>query len=35
LTIGAPGTQMRLVTHRDVSSKDLDRALDAFRSVLG
>ena len=35
LTLGFPGTGMRLVTHRDVSSKDLDRAVEAFRKVLG
>ncbi len=34
LTIGFPGAAMRLVTHRDVSSSDLDRALDALRRVL-
>ncbi len=34
LTIGFPGAAMRLVTHRDVSSADLDRALDALRRVL-
>lgn len=35
LTLGFPGHSMRLVTHRDVSASDLDRALDAFRKVLG
>ena len=34
LTLGFPGTGMRLVTHRDVSSEDLDRAIAAFRKVL-
>lgn len=34
LTLGFPGTVMRLVTHRDVSSQDLDSALGAFRRVL-
>lgn len=34
LTLGFPGTAMRLVTHRDVSSQDLDTALAALRRVL-
>jgi threonine aldolase len=34
LTLGFPGHSMRLVTHRDVSSDDLDRALAALRKVL-
>ena len=34
LTLGAPGTSMRLVTHRDVDSNGLDRAIEAFRKVL-
>ena len=34
LTLGFPGHSMRLVTHRDVSDQDLDRALEALRKVL-
>jgi threonine aldolase len=34
LTLGFPGHAMRLVTHRDVSDRDLDRALEALRKVL-
>ena len=34
LTLGAPGTSMRLVTHRDVDSTGLDKAIEAFRRVL-
>ena len=34
LTLGFPGHSMRLVTHRDVSDHDLDRALTALRKVL-
>lgn len=34
VTRGAPGTTMRLVTHRDVSDADIETALGAFRSVL-
>jgi threonine aldolase len=34
LTIGFPGTSMRLVTHRDVDRSDIDAALLAFKRVL-
>ena len=34
LTLGFPGPEMRLVTHRDVSSDDTDRALKALQRVL-
>lgn len=34
LTNGFPGTAMRLVTHRDVSTGDLDRAVDVLRKLL-
>jgi threonine aldolase len=34
LTIGFPGTSMRLVTHRDVDRSDIDSALLAFKRVL-
>lgn len=34
VTLGMPGTAMRLVAHRDVSETDVDRALEAFRTVL-
>jgi threonine aldolase len=33
-TLGPPGTVMRLVAHRDVSSADIQTALEQFRSVL-
>ena len=29
------GNPLRLVTHLDVSTEDIDRALEAFREVLG
>ena len=35
LTLGLPGGSMRLVTHRDVGRRDLERALEALRRVLG
>ncbi len=35
LTNGFPGTGMRLVTHRDVDSAGIERALASFRAVLG
>ena len=35
LTLGFPGTTMRLVTHRDVSAADIQTALGAFKKVLG
>ncbi len=34
LALGAPGPMMRFVTHRDVSSDDLDAAIAALRRVL-
>ena len=34
VTIGFPGTMMRLVTHRDVDRSDIDAALLAFKRVL-
>jgi threonine aldolase len=34
LTLGPPGRLMRLVTHRDVSSTDIQTALELFRAVL-
>jgi threonine aldolase len=34
LTLGFPGTKMRLVTHRDVSAADIRSALSAFANVL-
>jgi threonine aldolase len=34
LTLGFPGQSMRLVTHRDVSRADLDRALEVVRDTL-
>jgi threonine aldolase len=34
LTLGMPGPSMRLVTHRDVSSDDIEIALKALRAVL-
>lgn len=34
ITLGMPGSKMRLVTHRDVSSAEIDSALAAFRRVL-
>jgi threonine aldolase len=34
LTLGSPGHAMRLVTHRDVSAEDTERALEALRRVL-
>jgi len=34
LTLGLPGSRMRLVTHRDVSTDDIDEALRIFRRVL-
>lgn len=34
LTLGFPGQAMRLVTHRDVSASDVDRALEAMRTAL-
>ena len=34
VTLGMPGTAMRLVAHRDVSEADIDVAIEAFRSVL-
>jgi threonine aldolase len=34
LTLGAPGTTMRLVTHRDVDAAGIERALGAFRRLL-
>ena len=35
VTLGMPGTAMRLVTHRDVAEADIETALKAFRAVLG
>lgn len=35
VTLGMPGTAMRLVAHRDVSDDDVEAALVAFRTVLG
>jgi len=34
LTLGLPGSRMRLVTHRDVSTDDVDETLGIFRRVL-
>ena len=34
LTLGFPGTAMRLVTHRDVSSEGIETALAALRRIL-
>jgi len=34
LTLGMPGTALRLVAHRDISEEDLDTALEAFRTAL-
>lgn len=34
ITLGMPGSKMRLVTHRDVSEVDIDTALAAFRRIL-
>ena len=34
LTLGFPGTSMRLVLHRDVTAEGLDKAIEAFRKVL-
>ncbi|HVF52865.1 MAG TPA: GntG family PLP-dependent aldolase, partial [Actinomycetota bacterium] len=34
LTLGFPGSSMRLVTHRDVDIADIDRTLLAFKKVL-
>src|SRR5687767_130256 len=34
ITLGMPGSKMRLVTHRDVSESDVDSALAAFHRVL-
>ncbi len=34
LTLGFPGHGMRLVCHRDVSTADVDRTLDALRRIL-
>ena len=34
LALGSPGSLMRLVTHRDVSAEDTDRAIGALRKVL-
>ena len=34
LTLGFPGTSMRLVTHRDVDRADIDAALLAFKRIL-
>ena len=34
LTLGMPGYSMRLVTHRDVSREQTDRALSALKNVL-
>ena len=34
LTLGFPGYSMRLVTHRDVTGSDLDKAVTALRKVL-
>ena len=34
ITLGMPGSQMRLVTHRDVSEADIDSALAAFGRIL-
>ncbi len=33
-TLGGAWTTIRLVTHRDVTSDDIDKSLEAFRSVL-
>jgi threonine aldolase len=33
-TLGFPGSVMRLVTHRDVSTDDIERALEAFKRIL-
>jgi threonine aldolase len=34
VTLGFPGYSMRLVTHRDVSARDIERALAALRTAL-
>ena len=34
VTLGFPGHDMRLVTHRDVSADDVERALEAFKRIL-
>jgi uncharacterized protein YqhQ len=34
LTLGMPGTSMRLVTHRDVDRSDIETALLAFKRIL-
>ncbi|HJR46363.1 MAG TPA: GntG family PLP-dependent aldolase [Actinomycetota bacterium] len=34
ITLGMPGSSMRLVAHRDVADGDIDAALRAFREVL-
>jgi hypothetical protein len=34
ITLGPPGTTMRLVTHRDVTSAGIQTALKQFRVVL-
>lgn len=34
LTLGGDGASMRLVTHRDVRSADIDRSLTALRGAL-
>lgn len=34
VTLGGPSSIMRLVTHRDVTTEDVDRAIEAFRKVL-
>jgi threonine aldolase len=34
VTLGFDGSVMRLVTHRDVSADDIERALEAFKRVL-
>jgi threonine aldolase len=34
ITLGMPGSAMRLVAHRDVSEEDIERALEAFKTTL-
>ena len=34
LTLGSPGTSMRLVLHRDVAAEGLNKAIEAFRKIL-
>jgi threonine aldolase len=34
VTLGFPGTKMRLVTHRDVDAADIETALEALKKVL-